>query len=356
MWNKRLNKPLLWALVLSLAMHVLLVARSSGWLSLPESKEDTLVVELAPRVVPAPPPPPPVIEPPKPKPQLEPKPPPDPEPPPPEPELAPEPPAPPEPVADVPPAAPEEPTITEPAAEAVAPQEPSPPPVAEMPAEEEPAAPEEPASPPPRHVVIEFNILRKGGVVGTEQHVYDSSEQGYSLTSVAKPKGLYALALSDLTQKSEGLVTEKGLKPERFTYQYGTNQDKTQTAVFDWAQGKLSMQTGSRTQDVPLSEGAQDLMSFMYQFMFMPPLQEMQLAITNGKRFRTYDYMFEGEEPIDTPLGKVNSLHIARSSDDGEEKTELWLAADYHYLPLKFRKTEKDGTVLERIATHVQME
>ena len=47
MWNRRLSKPLLWALALSLAAHVLLIARYSGW-SLPEGEEGSFVVELAP--------------------------------------------------------------------------------------------------------------------------------------------------------------------------------------------------------------------------------------------------------------------------------------------------------------------
>ena len=103
-------------------------------------------------------------------------------------------------------------------------------------------------------------------------------------------------------------------------------------------------------------DGAQDLMSFMYQFMFVPPLQEMQLAITNGKRLKTYAYGFDGEETLQTPFGEVRCLHIGRAGGDGEEKTDLWLAADYHYLPVKISKTEKDGTVLERIATRLQVE
>lgn len=355
MWNRRLNKPLFWALVLSLAAHMLLVARYPK-LNWPAGEESGIVVSL----VPLPPPPaipaaselPPVAaRPPKPLQKMPVS----------QAKAKPEPEAPPAPVEEaLPPPVMAEPgpeaVKPDPPAEVATPQAPITPVIAE-PVKDEPVRQEEPVPQPPHHVAIDFNILRKGSVVGTESHVYDDRGEGnYSLTSVAKPRGLYALALSDLVQKSEGQVTSQGLRPERFSYQYGGNPDKAQKAVFDWEQGKLALQTGARRQEVPLSEGAQDLMSFMYQFMFVPPLQQMQLAITNGKRFRTYDYGFEGEETIETPLGKVNCMHIARSSDDGEEKTELWLAADYHYLPLKFRKTEKDGTVLERIATHVQME
>ena len=74
---------------------------------------------------------------------------------------------------------------------------------------------------------IEYRILRKGGVAGVERHRYLASEDGrYTLTSIAEPKGLLALALSDLNQKSEGVVTEQGLKPAAFIYRYGKNPDK----------------------------------------------------------------------------------------------------------------------------------
>jgi hypothetical protein len=242
----------------------------------------------------------------------------------------------------------------------------SPPPVAEVPVPA-PAPPEqdippplpeeEPAPAPPHQVEIDYQIWRKGSVAGLERHRYKVDEDGrYTLQSTAEPKGLLALALSDLVQKSEGVVTERGLRPTSFLYQYGRNADKAQKAIFDWQTSKLTLETGTRRQTVELPDGAQDLMSFMYQFMFAPPLQEMQLTITNGKRLKTYAYGFDGEETVETRMGQIRSLHIGRSSDDGEEKTELWLATDYHYLPVKIRKTEKDGTVLERIATRLQTE
>jgi hypothetical protein len=228
--------------------------------------------------------------------------------------------------------------------------------VPESPVDETQSVPDEaPLPPPPNSVAIDFRILRKGGVIGTERQTYESGDGRYKLLSVAQPKGLLALALSDLTMRSEGRVTDSGLQPLHFVYQYGQNEAKAQTATFDWDAHVVRLESGSRKQEAALSAGAQDLMSFMYQFMYVPPLQEMQIAIANGKRFKVYDYVFEGEEAIDTPFGKVKCLHIRHDSNDGDEKTELWLAADYHYLPIKITKTEKDGVVLERVATALQM-
>jgi hypothetical protein len=359
MWSKRIYRPLSWALLISLLVHLALIARVS-WFEWGRPVDVPLMVELAPMVpiktplqktalpaaskpIPAKPASTVKPKPPKPSPPSEP--------------LSPiEPPVPVmQPVAELPPPVQEVPVAVP------MPEREVPAPIAMSPAGEEnsdlPPPSEETLPAPPIHVEIEYRILRKGGVAGVERHSYQAGEDGrYTLTSIAEPKGLLALALSDLTQKSEGTVTPQGLRPATFIYRYGKNPDKAQRATFDWEMGKLLMETGSRRQEVPLTDGAQDLMSFMYQFMFVPPLQEMQLAITNGKRLKTYAYGFDGEEILQTPFGEVRCLHIGRSSDDGEEKTDLWLAADYHYLPVKISKTEKDGTVLERIATRLQVE
>ena len=226
-----------------------------------------------------------------------------------------------------------------------------------LPEDVRPEAVEEPLPRVPASVTIDYQIVRKGGVAGMEHHRYQAKEDGsYTLTSLAEAKGLLALALSDLVQKSEGQVTAQGLKPSHYLYQYGKNADKAQKATLDWQSGVLSMEVGGRRQTVELQEGTQDLLSFMYQFMFVPPLREMQISVTNGKKLKVYNYGFEGEETLQLKMGPVRALRIAKTNTDGEEKTEIWLAADYHYLPVKISKTEKDGTVTERIAMNLRLE
>jgi hypothetical protein len=216
---------------------------------------------------------------------------------------------------------------------------------------------EEPTPQVPSQVNIEYQVLRGGSVYGVEHHRFEIHPDGtYVLTSLAEAKGLLSLALSDLVQRSEGQVTPHGLRPQHYLYQYGKNPDKAQKATFDWEGKTLLMEVGAKKQNVELQEGVQDLMSFMYQFMFVPPLQEMQLAITNGKKLKVYNYAFEGEETLDTRMGAIRTWRIGKNNSDGDEKTELWLAADDHYLPVKISKTEKDGTVTERVATSLNIQ
>ncbi len=234
----------------------------------------------------------------------------------------------------------------------------SPPPVEQIPesvsAEVEEAPPVR--QPPPRRVELEY-LVDYQGAGGSEKHLYVAHEDGtYQLSSLAEPKGLAALVASDLMQKSEGRITAQGLAPGSFIYQYGKNENKAQKAMFDWQAKNLVLEYNGRKQNVALEEGAQDILSFMYQFMFVPPLEQFDLAITTGKRLRIYTYGFEGEEEINTGAGKLHTLHISRQGAKGEEKDELWLAPDYHYLPVKIRKIDKDGKTILRTLTKIKID
>jgi hypothetical protein len=206
---------------------------------------------------------------------------------------------------------------------------------------------------------IEYRVFRgKGGSIGVAKHEYSVGGEGtYSITGTAEASGLVSLFIrGKYVQHSEGMVGPRGLVPSNFSYQRGDNPAKSQKASFDWQAGMLTLEYGQQRETVPLLEGAQDQLSFMYQFMFVPPLEQMQLAITNGKRFRTYAYHFDGEETLKTGIGDVRTLRISKHDSDGEGKLELWLAPDYRYLPVKISQTEKDGTVTEQLVKQLKAE
>lgn len=216
---------------------------------------------------------------------------------------------------------------------------------------------EEPPLPPLQLVESEFDILRgaEGTKIGQTSVRYAlAADDSYVLESISEAKGLASIFIpGKLLQRSEGKLTAEGLKPSNFIYQYG-GSDRAQLASFDWEKRKLTLTTSKGVQTTVLPADAQDLMSFMYQFMFVPPLQEMLLNITNGKRIKAYAYSFAGEEELSTKIGNLRVMHLENTNDDGDEKNELWLAVDYRYLPVKIRKTEKDGSVIEQIITSIK--
>jgi hypothetical protein len=339
---KLLRRRLLWALVVSLALHLLLIFQAEIPLPDWDGSHETISVSLAP--VPRP------IEPPKPadpekpprppKPRAQPK-----LKPAPKPELheAPKPPA----------LQPEPAPAPQPPAEAPSEPEPVTSPPVESPADTLAKIPDEPVTvpPPPRHVEIEFRGAN--GSKGSGKQTFDRDENNhYRLTGeMSLPVMLFISG--SMEEHSEGLITEKGLQPVKFTHKI--TGSKPQTANFDWDAQNLVMDTGKRTETKPLSPGTQDMLSFMYQFMFVPPLEQMQITMVTGKKLRTYVYNFEGEDTLDTPMGKLKALHIGRSNSDGDERTELWLASEYRYLPIRIRRTEKDGAIVDLVATRLTL-
>ena len=176
----------------------------------------------------------------------------------------------------------------------------------------------------------------------------------YRIESLIQAKGLAALVIPDLLQTSNGDLNSSGLQPQRYLYQFGDKKNKTFTAMFDWQAKKIKLQSENGVQQLDLAEGSQDLLSFMYQFMYVAPLQNMQLSITNGKKIAIYEYSFEGEETINTKMGSVKTVHLVRVAAEGEKKTELWLASEYQYVPVKIRESGKDGKVYELLVKRIK--
>lgn len=213
----------------------------------------------------------------------------------------------------------------------------------------------EPRPPVYQYVETEFEVRRgtDASAAGTVRVTFNIDKDGsYQINSKMQAKGLVSLFINDLVQTSQGSVSDQGLVPNYYSYQYGNDKTKIQSASFAWSDRIIVMRSAKGEKTEPLITGTQDFLSFMYQFMFSSPLENMQITMTNGKRLRTYTYSFSGEERITTKIGKLNAIHLLKEGDE-EEKTELWLATDYQYLPIKIRKTEKDGSVIEQSVTSI---
>lgn len=337
MLRRLLSRRLLMALAVSVLVHLWLVGGTE--LSLPdwEAQRDRIEVTLAP----PPPKPKPVApvkapEPPAPKPAVK------------KPRERPiPPPEPPKPVVE-PPA---EPVAAAPVAPAALLEPPAPPPPTAMeplpPVEEEPP----PVITPPKRVEIEFSGFNGGK--GRGRQTFELLADGHYRLTAEMSMPVLLFISGSIEQSSEGLVTASGLQP--LTFRQKTTGGKPQTANFDWSASKVKLDTGKRVDDLDLPPGTQDFISFMYQFMFVPPLQDMRINMITGKKLRTYLYEFEGEETLNTKMGPLRTVHIGRSTGDGEEKTELWLAMDHRHLPVRIRKTEKDGAAIDLVANRLEI-
>lgn len=218
------------------------------------------------------------------------------------------------------------------------------------------ATPDDSQPPPYQHVSTDFSVFVNGEErpAGSAKIEYMREASGnYNLRWLVEGRGLLKLLYPSLEQQSQGEISPRGLKPHFYRYAFGNRASKTYEATFDWETNIITLKTSKGEQRLDLRVNTQDLLSFMYQFMFVPPLQEMHVTLTNGRRLGEYEYMFEGEDSIVIADKTIQTVHIAHTRGDTDEKVELWLASDYRYVPVKIKKLEKNGMVIEQVATRL---
>ena len=208
----------------------------------------------------------------------------------------------------------------------------------------------------PQRVVIRFTLFKglKGLRVGRAEQNWIVDGERYTISSVVEATGLFSLfASGKYIQLSQGALAPDGLKPFDYRAERGQAADKTDTARFDWNTMTLALASGGNKQTLKLPEGTQDLLSFMYQLAFAPPQGSVvRMTVTNGRKLDSYAYWVV-EEALDTPMGKLNTLHLGKQREEGEKDTEVWLAADYHYLPVKISQIDQDGDGLVLLANEI---
>lgn len=223
----------------------------------------------------------------------------------------------------------------------------------------EPQVAEAPAPQPdplPARGMITFDVLYGGSIIGRAEQRWHIEGTTYRLSSLSETTGLLGVFLPyQFAYVSEGTVGPEGFRPRKFTSRRGRGGTRQAIAEFDWATGEIAVGPLGASRTLALPGGTQDLLSFIFQLGREPlaPGQRM-MVITPGHKLDTYILDIGAEEPIELPIGAVRSIPIRQVRAPGEERMELWLAADPPRLPLRIRFFDRGGNLtVEQIATRI---
>lgn len=198
---------------------------------------------------------------------------------------------------------------------------------------------------PPR-LDLRFQV-HYGLASGEQTLVWINQGEAYTLTSVASATGLAGVFYRGrFVQTSRGRITPRGLAPEEFWDQRG---DRRSSARFDSAHATLTLTPAKGApRHFPYRGEVQDALSLFFQLALTAPPGDGALAYTvfNGKKLRHYAYEVRGEAILETALGALRTLHLARR-DDGDGRFEIWLAIDRYYLPVRVLKSDDRGSDVE---------
>lgn len=197
----------------------------------------------------------------------------------------------------------------------------------------------------PQRIEIEFAVARSSGGTGIARHVWQRiGDDRYRIESTLEATGLASLFMQGkYTQTSEGTIGANGLAPERFSVE---RRNKSETARFNRDANRIEFSGGREAAELP--PGAQDLLSFTFQFAFEPPQRKsLNLALTNGRKLGQYNYLVLEDETLPTPVGAIPTVHIFKLHEPDDDGLEMWLAPSLFYAPLRMLRVEKDGTRYE---------
>ncbi len=179
--------------------------------------------------------------------------------------------------------------------------------------------------------------------------IKNTEKNTYQLMSTTqKNNGIETTQIS-----SEGEITAFGLKPNHTVY---SNGNHTKYTDYYWADGILEeYENKSENNKVAkkLTANTQDELSYLYQFMFSPPTSQDNNSSSPSSQ-QSIPYVFLGEEDLQTKYGLIKTIHILKN-DKLSEETELWLAVEYQYLPVKIRKKNVDGHFTEQVVTNISL-
>ena len=81
------------------------------------------------------------------------------------------------------------------------------------------------------------------------------------------------------------------------------------------------------------------------------------VTLTTGKKLDQYQYkvMARGLK-LNAANTQFKTLHIANMPAAGDDKKQLWLAQDQHYLPVQYVLTDDKGANFEQTLTKIHVE
>jgi hypothetical protein len=182
--------------------------------------------------------------------------------------------------------------------------------------------------------------------VGKVVQAWDMTGESYRITSDAETTGIVEFFRPQrLRYVSQGRVTRNGLRPDSFlASRTRRGQNEASQARFDWNAGNLDYGIGREPKSVPLPAGTQDLISLVFQYAVVTPAPgRYRVPVTTGSRFDVHEIDVLSEERIETPIGTLRTLLVRQLPRPGVESIQVWLATDYHYLPVRIRHYDREG-------------
>ncbi|MDR2214270.1 MAG: DUF3108 domain-containing protein [Nevskiaceae bacterium] len=195
-----------------------------------------------------------------------------------------------------------------------------------------------------------FSVKFRGMNAGQSQlqlEKLDGDRWRYSSRSQAK--GLFRLAVhGEPTQISVLQMQDGAVRPLEFTSAIGANDDdRDQSMKFDWQAGRVTGTAEGKPVDIALQPGMHDAASVQVAMMLelLAGRTPERFQMIDKTQVKDYIYTREGEETLDTALGKQQTVIFRSARPDSTRGTLFWCAPGLGFLPVKVER--RNGNKVE---------
>ena len=234
-----------------------------------------------------------------------------------------------------------------------------------QPAEPPPPPPPEPRRykvdvPPPAKITMDVARVDADGTrwSGEAQLLWTFRDDTYRIEFEAGIRIVFTrVNLAVLT--SEGALGATGFVPVKMTEK---RRGRALTAThFDWSHDKITFSSSQKT--ASLTAGAQDKASVPLQLAAIArgdPGQlsgDIDIQVGEDRDAVVFRFVVVGQEEIDTKLGKLQTVHLARPPKEGSYRSRLdvWLAPGKGWYPVQIRNTEANGAVTTQTVNNIAL-
>lgn len=131
--------------------------------------------------------------------------------------------------------------------------------------------------------------------------------------------------------------------PEHYTYKRrGLGKNRDADLQFDWSKKSVTNNVEKTTWTMDIKQKVQDKLSYQLQLQqdFLRGKDKITYQIADGGLLKEYQFSKVGEEVLDTPLGKVDTIKVERSRKNDKRITYAWLAKDWDYMLVRLQQQE----------------
>lgn len=193
----------------------------------------------------------------------------------------------------------------------------------------------------------DYRLLRDG------MHIADArfalardGEDGWTFSSETRPAGLIALLRSDvIVEHSAFRMGAERPIPLHYRYEHrGSNKDRDGRYAYDWQRERVTGTFRGKPVDLPLARGTLDPLTLRLAVGLDLARGALPASYAVVERRQVHEYRLTALAPqrIRVPLGELDVVGVARTSDDGTRTTRFLYAPSLGYAPVFMEQSETD--------------